>query len=260
VVSSFFSILIGTFGAISLLKNNYKFEKLSLAFYSIPLINADIITGVSLMIMFTVLGMTFGLTTLILAHISFSVPCVVFIIYNRLRKIDYRQIEAALDLGASFFFTIKEIIFPFIRASILTAFGIVFSMSFDDFIISYFVAGDESNISTYFYTLKRIKPTVNAFSSFLVVVIVFLFLVLNFVKKLFFSQQKNNKQNHLLRKKNKFYVHLGSKIKQSVFLKKTKVFFSKTKEILCLSLVVFGSVGFYLTYQGIYSSDIAMAT
>lgn len=252
--SSFFSILIGTFASISFLKNKYKFEKISLSIVSIPLLNADIITGVSLMIIFIVMGMSFGLTTLILAHISFSVPCVVFIIYSRLRKIDYRQIEAALDLGASFFFTTKEIIFPFIRASVLTSFGIVFSMSFDDFIISYFVSGDESNISTYLYTLKRIKPTVNAFSSFLVIVVIFLFFTWKFFKRLIFFQPRNNQQ------KNYLYLNLRKKIKQSVFLIKTNVFLNKTKKIFYLSLLLLGISGSWFFYQRIYRYDIAIAT
>src|SRR5699024_3685996 len=110
-------------------------------------INADVITAVSLMVIILLTGFKFGILTLICAHISFNVPYVIITIMPFIRKIDKNLIDASRDLGSSKAQTIFKVVLPILRPSIITATFICFSMSFDDFIISYFTSGVETNVS-----------------------------------------------------------------------------------------------------------------
>ncbi|WP_425380175.1 ABC transporter permease subunit [Spiroplasma endosymbiont of Stenodema calcarata] len=173
VIATAISVVIGTLAAIGLSRARKITQKMTLSVTNIPLINADIITAVSLMMLFIALGANFGMLTLVLAHISFDVPYVIITILPRLRKVDQKLLEASLDLGAKPSQTLRKIILPILKPAIIAAAAIAFAMSFDDFIISYFTGGDDVNVATFIYTMKRIKPFINAFGTICIVIIAF---------------------------------------------------------------------------------------
>ncbi|ELL44489.1 ABC transporter permease subunit [Spiroplasma melliferum] len=171
IIATVVSVIIGTLAAIGLSRARRVTQKMTLSITNIPLINADIITAVSLMMLFIALGANFGMLTLVLAHISFDVPYVIITVLPRLRKVDPKLIEASLDLGAKPSQTLRKIILPILKPAIIAAAAIAFAMSFDDFIISYFTGGDDVNVATFIYTMKRIKPFINAFGTICIAII-----------------------------------------------------------------------------------------
>ncbi|AGM24697.1 extracellular solute-binding protein [Spiroplasma chrysopicola] len=173
VIATIISTIIGTFAALGLSKARKVTQKMTLSITNIPLINADIITAVALMMLFIAMGANFGLLTLVLAHISFDIPFVIMTVLPRLRKIDQKLIEASLDLGAKPSQTLRKVILPVLKPAIIAAAAIAFAMSFDDFIISYFTGGADVNVATFIYTMKRIKPFINAFGTICIAIIGF---------------------------------------------------------------------------------------
>lgn len=170
-ISTFVAVIIGTFAALGLSKTRKLTRNLTLGITNIPLVNADIVTAVSLMLLFMALGFSFGLATLILAHISFNIPYVIITVLPKIRQINVSQLEASQDLGASPWYTLRKIVLPTIKPAIVAGAAIAFAMSFDDFLISYFTGGNASNVSTFIYSLKRIKPYINAFSTIIIILI-----------------------------------------------------------------------------------------
>ena len=180
IISTIISVIIGTLAAIGISKVKKVTQSFTLTITNIPLINADVVTAVSLMMLFLALGFKFGLFSLILAHISFNIPYVIITILPKLKKVHSSLIEASLDLGASPFYTLRKIVLPLIYPAIIAATVISFAMSFDDFIISYFTGGSVMNVATYIYTLKRLSPVVNAFGAILIAIVSFCILSWNF--------------------------------------------------------------------------------
>ena len=155
---------------------------------NIPIVSPEIITAISLFLLFGSLGVTKGLTTVILAHISFCTPYVIVTLLPRLERLDPNLWEAASDLGATPNKIIRKIILPQLSPAIISAAAIAFTMSFDDFVISYFTRNGSGieTISTYLYSLKRFNGMVNALSTILIVIIA-VFVTVNqilYVKKL----------------------------------------------------------------------------
>lgn len=173
-ISTFVAVIIGTFAALGLSKTRKLTRNITLGITNIPLVNADIVTAVSLMLLFMALGFSFGLGTLILAHISFNIPYVIITVLPKIRQINVSQLEASQDLGASPWYTLRKIVLPTIKPAIIAGAAIAFAMSFDDFLISYFTGGNASNVSTFIYSLKRIKPYINAFSTIIILLITFI--------------------------------------------------------------------------------------
>ena len=174
VISTIISTSIGTLAAISLSKQRKIFRKLTLTATNIPIINPEIITAISLFVLFGMLHLPSGYLTIILAHIAFSTPYVIITVYPKVTSLDPNLSDAAADLGANPFQTLAKVILPQLKVAIIAGAAIAFTMSFDDFVISYFVtiASGVSNISTYLYTLKRgIDPKVNALSTLIVLVV-----------------------------------------------------------------------------------------
>lgn len=171
-ISTFVAVIIGTFAALGLSKTKKITRNLTLGITNIPLVNADIVTAVSLMLLFLAFGFSFGIVTLILAHISFNIPYVIITVLPKIRSINMSQLEASQDLGATPWYTLRKIVFPTIKPAIIAGAAIAFAMSFDDFLISYFTGGNASNVSTFIYSLKVIKPYVNAFSTIIILIIV----------------------------------------------------------------------------------------
>lgn len=173
-ISTFVAVIIGAFAALGLSKTRKLTRNITLGITNIPLVNADIVTAVSLMLLFMALGFSFGLGTLILAHISFNIPYVIITVLPKIRQINVSQLEASQDLGASPWYTLRKIVLPTIKPAIVAGAAIAFAMSFDDFLISYFTGGNASNVSTFIYSLKRIKPYINAFSTIIILLITFI--------------------------------------------------------------------------------------
>lgn len=178
-ISTFVAVIIGTFAALGLSKTKKITRNLTLGITNIPLVNADIVTAVSLMLLFMAFGFSFGIGTLILAHISFNIPYVIITVLPKIRSINMAQLEASQDLGATPWYTLRKIVLPTIKPAIIAGAAIAFAMSFDDFLISYFTGGNTSNVSTFIYSLKRIKPYINAFSTIIILLIAILIISWN---------------------------------------------------------------------------------
>ncbi|WP_425382700.1 extracellular solute-binding protein [Spiroplasma endosymbiont of Melieria omissa] len=178
-ISTFVAVIIGTFAALGLSKTKKITRNITLGITNIPLVNADIVTAVSLMLLFMAFGFSFGLGTLIFAHISFNIPYVIITVLPKIRSINMSQLEASQDLGATPWYTLRKIVLPTIKPAIIAGAAIAFAMSFDDFLISYFTAGNTSNVSTFIYSLKRIKPYINAFSTIIILLIAVLIISWN---------------------------------------------------------------------------------
>ena len=133
---------------------------------------------------------------MLLAHIAFCIPYVMLSIMPRLRMLDDNLAEAALDLGCTPFQALTKVIIPQIKGGILSGALIAFTMSFDDFVISYFTTGPGiNNISTYVYSsVKRINPSVNALSTIIIVVITIVLIITNVVPMLKSRRNKNNEK------------------------------------------------------------------
>ena len=189
--STFISVIIGTMAAIGL-HNGSKtwFTKSLFNITNYPIFIADVILGVSLMIIFILLGFNFGIITMILGHVMFCTPYVIVAIIPKLKQVNPEIIDASFDLGASPFQTIRKVIVPIIKPGIIAGSAMAFAISFDDFIITYFIGGDKENISVWIYNLKKLVPIVNAFSLFLI-----LFVALFFMGKTYWERLEYVKNN-----------------------------------------------------------------
>ena len=131
--------------------------------------------------------------TLTLAHITFCIPYVILSVMPKLRQLDDNVAEAALDLGASPMQALTKVIIPQISPAIFSGALIAFSMSFDDFVISFFTAGvDVQNISMYVYSMKRFNPSVNALSTLIVIAVTLILVLANLIPAL--RERKNKKE------------------------------------------------------------------
>ncbi|MDR2867125.1 MAG: ABC transporter permease [Acholeplasmatales bacterium] len=174
VSATLISVIIGTLAAISSLRFTKKTRNALFMINDLPIINPDIVTAICLFLLFGVFLIPGGYATLLLAHIAFCVPYVLITVYPKVRSLDPNLSEAARDLGATQLQTLFKVILPQIKGSIAAAAAIAFTMSFDDFVISYFAVGDSgiTNISIYLYKLKRgLDPTINALTTIIIVVI-----------------------------------------------------------------------------------------
>ncbi len=186
VVSAIVATLIGTVAAIGINNMKKRPRRALMTINNIPVTNPDIITGVSLMLLFVfaggIFGIGLGLGTLILAHITFNIPYVILSVMPKLRQLSRHTFEAALDLGATPFRAYMKVIIPEIMPGIISGLIMAFTMSIDDFVISYFTAG--SNVQTlpmtiYAMTRKRISPEINALSTIMFVTVLLLLILVN---------------------------------------------------------------------------------
>jgi spermidine/putrescine transport system permease protein len=181
LISTFVATVMGTLAAIGISKSRRIIKELVLSVNSFPILNPEIVTAIGLMLLYSSLNIEKGFLTMLLAHIIFSTPYVILSVLPRLRRLDPDIAEAALDLGATPLQALWKVIVPMITPGIVSGALIAFTMSFDDFVISYFVSGNGvKNISILVYTMsKRINPTINALSTILVVIITIVLLVVN---------------------------------------------------------------------------------
>ncbi len=205
VLAAVIATVLGTAAAIGFHNMKRRPRNLFLTINNIPMTNADIITGVSLMLLFVfagnLLGFSLGFGTLLVAHITFNVPYVVLAVMPKLRQLNPNLGEAAMDLGATPWQAFWKVLMPELRPGILNGMLIAFTMSIDDFVISYFTAGSEVStlaMQIYAMTRKRISPEVNALSTILFAVVLTLLVIVN-VRQVR-QEQLNEKRARALRK------------------------------------------------------------
>ena len=186
VIASIASAAIGTYAAIGFYNMKRKWRSPLLMVNNIPVVNADIITGVSLSLLFVsagaIMGFNLGFSTLLIAHISFDIPYVILSVMPKLYQLDRNHFEAAQDLGCTWFQTIYKVIIPEIMPGIINGLLIAFTMSVDDFVISYFTAGSSVqtlSMTIYAMTRRRISPKINAISTLLFAFVLILLVVVN---------------------------------------------------------------------------------
>lgn len=185
VISSVAATIIGTAASlgISNMKNFPRTVVMGLT--NVPMLNADIVTGISLMLCFLAFGITLSMQTVILAHITFNIPYVILSVMPRIKQLEPSTYEAALDLGASPAYAFRKIILPDIMPGILSGFLLAFTMSLDDFIITHFTKGAGINtISTLVYAelRKGIKPNLYALSTIMFAGVLILLIIMNLPK------------------------------------------------------------------------------
>jgi len=212
MVSTIISVVIGVMACVGLARIKRRQSNNWVRVANIPLVNADVITAVGLMLLFVIAGLKFGAFTLIAAHVSFNVPYVIITVLPFMLRLDKNILEASKDLGGTPTKTFFKVVLPILTPCIITASAICFAMSFDDFIISYFTGGGQTNVSTFIYTAKKMQPYINAFGTVLVAVILFVIIIWNAVHLSF--QKANETKNQI--KKDEYKIKKISQLKKKI--------------------------------------------
>ena len=181
-LSALIATILGTAAAIGLSAMKKLPRTICMGLNNIPMLNSDIVTGISLMLMFIAFGISLGFKTILFAHITFNVPYVMLSVMPKLKQTSRNTYEAALDLGATPMTAFRKVVLPELMPGIINGALIAFTMSVDDFVISYFTAGSSAaNLAMRIYamTKKRISPEVNAISTLLFVTVLVLLAVIN---------------------------------------------------------------------------------
>ncbi len=181
-LSAFIATIIGTLTCIGMNGMKKRSKAVLMGITNIPMLNADIVTGISLMLLFLSFGIRFGFGTILLSHITFNIPYVILSVMPRMRNINPHTYEAAMDLGASPVYAFFKVIFPDLLPGILSGFLMAFTMSLDDFIITHFTKGAGiDTLSTKIYTevRKGIKPEMYALSTLIFVAVLLLLALVN---------------------------------------------------------------------------------
>ena len=189
-VSSFFATALGLAASVGIVRSKKLTRNAVMSLTNIPLINPEIVTGISFMLMFVFLYNNLGifkpgLFTLICAHTTFCLPYTILSITPKLRQMDPNIYEAAMDLGCNSVEAFFKVVMPQIIPGIVTGFIISFTMSIDDFVISYFTGGTTQTlpITVYSMTRKMVSPEINALSSLLFLLVFALLVIINFRKE-----------------------------------------------------------------------------
>ncbi len=184
--SSVLAAIIGTLGAIGMSKTNFKANGIIGYISTLPIMIPEIILGMVFLVFFSLIGIPFGMTSLILAHTTFCVPYVFMLVKARLVGLDKSYVEAARDLGASEIRAFKDITIPLISPAILSGMLLSFAMSFDDVIISIFVTGASTNtlpIKIYTQLKTGVSPKINALCTLMFIATVLIVVLSNIIGK-----------------------------------------------------------------------------
>ena len=172
VLAAVIATVAGTFAAVGLFNMRRRWRAPLMSINNIPLINADIVTGVSMCLLFvsigSVLKFNLGFATLLIAHITFNIPYVILSIMPKLHQLDDNLVDAARDLGCTWMQSFRKVIIPEIMPGIVNGMIIAFTMSIDDFVISYFTAGSKVmtlSMNIFSMTRMRVSPKINALST-----------------------------------------------------------------------------------------------
>lgn len=203
VIATVIATVVGTITAIGLSKSRKVVQKMVERINDLPVMNPDIVTAISLLMFFSVLTVKKGFGTLLIAHIMFCIPYVMLSVTPKLRSLDPNLIDAAMDLGATPFQALTKVIVPQIKPGIISGALIAFTMSFDDFVISYFTTGNGvNNISILVYTMsKRVNPSINALSTIVILLITLVLGVVNIVPIVREKREKDGKASRAVSRK-----------------------------------------------------------
>lgn len=179
------STLLGSIAAIGIFNLKARTRKAMGLVNSIPILNGDIITGISLFLLFVSLGVTQGYATVVLAHITFCTPYVVLSVLPRLKQMNPNIYEAALDLGATPYQALRKVIIPEIRPGMISGFMLALTLSIDDFAVTVFTIGNQGleTLSTYIYADARkggLTPELRPLSAIIFIVVLALLIVINY--------------------------------------------------------------------------------
>jgi spermidine/putrescine transport system permease protein len=177
--------ILGTLGAYGLNRYRWRGKGPTLGFLTLPILIPSLVLGIALLSYFTFIGLKLSLGTVILAHIVFSTPYVILIMNSRFHNFDWAIEEAARDLGANAFERFRYVLFPLIRPSMIGAMLLVFAISFDEFVVTYFVIGPQSTMPMIIWSMLRrgISPVLNSISTILLILsFTLLFIALRVLK------------------------------------------------------------------------------
>ena len=202
LLSALIATVFGTLVSFAMNRMKKLPKTVLMAITNIPMLNADIVTGISLMMMFIAVNYTMGFSSVLLSHITFNLPYVILSVLPRLRQLNNSTYEAALDLGASKLYAFWKVILPDIMPSVMTGFLLSFTMSLDDFVITHFTKGvGVDTLSTMIYTeqKKGIRPEIYALSTIMFVVV--------FVLLVIYNRRKDSKPRAVVSSKGRRIVH-----------------------------------------------------
>ena len=201
VIAAIVSTVIGTAAAVGLKKMNKGLRSVMLTLNNVPMVNPDIVTGISMMLLFVAVFGTTGLLrpgfgTLVIAHITFCIPYVILSVLPKLNQMNPSIYEAAQDLGCPPFRAFMKVVIPEIMPGIITGMMMAFTLSLDDFVISYFTSGSTAQtlpMVIYSMTKRRISPKINALSALMFVIVLALLVVIN-VRQIREATRKRNEK------------------------------------------------------------------
>ena len=184
IISAAVSTLLGSIAAIGIFNLHHKKKMAMNTLNNIPMLNPDIITGISLFLLFVSLGITQGYTTVVLAHITFCTPYVVLCVIPRLQQMNPNIYEAALDLGATPMQALRKVLIPELKPGMISGFILAFTLSIDDFAVTIFTIGTEGleTLSTYIYADARkggLTPELRPLSTIIFATVLLLLIVIN---------------------------------------------------------------------------------
>ncbi len=187
VLAALISTVIGTMAAVGIFNMNGRLRRAMESLNNIPMVNPEIVTGISMMLMFVAIYRATGLlqpgfATLLIAHITFCIPYVVLQVMPKLRQMNKHMYEAALDLGCTPFSAFFKVMLPEIMPGVITGALMAFTMSLDDFVISYFNSGSTAqnlSVTIYSMTKKPVTPEVNALSTLMFGTVLILLIIVN---------------------------------------------------------------------------------
>lgn len=186
VIAALVSTVLGTAAAIGISGMNKWVRHVVMNITNFPMVNPDIVTGVSLMLLFVAAAklmgnLSLGMVSLVLAHITFCLPYVILSVMPKLRQMNPNLYEAAQDLGCPPVTSFFRVVLPEIMPGVVTGLIMAFTLSIDDFVVSYFTSGTTQTLPIYIYSMtrKRVSPEINALSTLLFAIIIFLLIVIN---------------------------------------------------------------------------------
>ncbi len=190
IIATAISTVLGTLIAVGIFSLGKKSKRFLLLLNNIPLLNADIVTGIGLMLVFSIFVKIwpyfFGWKTLLIAHVYFTLPYIVLSVLPKIKEIDGNMFDASLDLGLKPFKSLVKVIIPAIKAGIFSGMILAFTMSFDDFVVSYYTTGNGfDTLSIWIYSSigrKSLTPAVYAFSSLFTIVSMLCVVLMNVIK------------------------------------------------------------------------------
>ena len=201
VLAAVIATIIGTAAAVGLKSMNKNLRSVMLTLNNIPMVNPDIVTGISMMLLFVAIFSATGLlrpgfTTLVIAHVTFCIPYVILSVLPKLNQMNPSIYEAAQDLGCPPLKAFMKVVMPEIMPGIITGIMMAFTLSLDDFVISYFTSGSTAQtlpMVIYSMTKRRISPKVNALSAVMFLIVLVLLVAINARQ---IAEQRRNRKAH----------------------------------------------------------------